>query len=382
MNNKRRMRPGPLAMLLALMLALTALMPAGASAAAIALGGKVGFMYVDTSVTLRPSSYGVSWNAIRFMSSDASVASIDDGGVIRAHSPGRTVITVSGGGAQAKCGVVVLPRSVNVGVGEIVSLPNGTVEQYRIRDANIAAVSGSGMILGKQAGQTLLALKYGGQIMIVEVNVTSGANGGGSLASMPAAPAAIAQSKAAQLDCAATASQVVLVEYKGGSNAVLSIHEKRNGAWVQLYETEAYVGKNGIGKTKEGDKKTPTGTYNLTTPFGILEDPGAPQLYTKVTKYHYWCGTSNSGYYNRLVDSREIGRNYTSGDEHLIDYKGVYNYCMFIDYNAAGEPGKGSCIFLHCTGKNRYTAGCVAVRESVMKGIIQWARPGARIVIQ
>ena len=163
---------------------------------------------------------------------------------------------------------------------------------------------------------------------------------------------------------------------------MLSAHEKLDGVWTELASCDAYVGRKGIGKTREGDKKTPTGTFNLTTPFGIKADPGAKLSYTQVTQYHYWCGSSKSGYYNQLVDSRETGRSYTSSDEHLIDYKGVYNYCMFIDYNAEGKAGKGSCIFLHCTGSNKYTAGCVAISEANMKKIIQWARPGVKIVIQ
>ena len=190
------------------------------------------------------------------------------------------------------------------------------------------------------------------------------------------------QSKAAKTDVAGTANQIVLVEHTGGSKATISLHEKKDGVWTQLSSTAGYVGKNGIGKTVEGDKKTPTGTYNLTTPFGIKDDPGAQMPYTKVTKYHYWCGASSSKYYNQLVDERTVDRKHTSSDEYLINYKGVYNYCLFIDYNASGEAHKGSCIFLHCKGKNKYTAGCVAVEESVMKQIVRWARDGAKIVIQ
>ena len=101
-------------------------------------------------------------------------------------------------------------------------------------------------------------------------------------------------SAAAELDCANETDQIVLVDYTGGSKAVLSVHEKQNGVWTELASCDAYVGKKGIGKTKEGDKKTPTGTYNLTTPFGIKDDPGAQMAYLKVTKYHYWCGDSSS----------------------------------------------------------------------------------------
>jgi L,D-peptidoglycan transpeptidase YkuD (ErfK/YbiS/YcfS/YnhG family) len=160
------------------------------------------------------------------------------------------------------------------------------------------------------------------------------------------------------------------------------MHEKdENGVWRQKLSSYAYVGKNGIGKTREGDKKTPTGTFNLKTPFGIKRNPGASLDYLQVTKYHYWCGTSGSKYYNQLIDTRVTARKRTSSDEYLIGYKGVYNYCAFIDYNASGEAGKGSCIFLHCTGSNPYTAGCVAAPESVMKKILIALKPGCKIVI-
>ena len=87
-----------------------------------------------------------------------------------------------------------------------------------------------------------------------------------------------------------------------------------------------------------------TGTFNLTTPFGILSDPGSNMPYLEVTSQHYWCDDSSSPYYNQLVNVSITGR--VSG-EHLISCSPNYNYCMFIDYNAEGAPGKGSFIF--CT---------------------------------
>ena len=186
----------------------------------------------------------------------------------------------------------------------------------------------------------------------------------------------------AALACAETAEQIALVRYTGGSRARLSVHEKKYGMWRQLFEVDAYVGRNGIEKTREGDKRTPTGTFNLTTPFGIKADPGAVMPYLQVTNDHYWCGTSGDPLYNQLVDCRVTGRAWRSGDEHLIDYAPHYNYCMFIDYNAEGRPGLGSCIFLHCKGKSASTSGCVAVDEQTMVRILRWARPGAKIVIR
>ena len=353
-----------------LVAALLLALPVGALAAkkvSIRFPAKVGLMLEGKSATLKPKLKGIKLSKLTWSSSDEAVLHLS-GNVATAAKAGRAVVTASGGGAKAKCGIVVLPASVTVAVGEQFSLPRGGVEKYKMKDAKIAAVSKKGVVTGKRAGQTKLRVSYGAQKVMVDVIVTGGQKESGSAA--------------AQLDCASQTEQIVLVDYTGGSNATLSVHEKKAGVWEQLFECPAYVGKNGIGKTKEGDKKTPEGTYNLTTPFGIKDDPGAKMAYTKVTKYHYWCGASNSGYYNQLVDERTADRKHTSSDEYLINYKGVYNYCMFIDYNAAGEAHKGSCIFLHCTGKNKYTAGCVAVPESVMKKIICWARPGVKIVVR
>ena len=355
-------------LLLAVLLIAGLPVSAYAAKASIQLGGKVGLMYEDMSVTLKPRLSNVNANEIDWSSSDETVAVVDNG-TIKSLTPGRTVITASANGAIARCGVVVLPKTIEIGMGESYSLPNGTVESYAVQHAEIAAVSRKGVVTGKRAGTTLIRVRYGKQTLYVQVEVND-------------MEASALHSEAAKLDCASQTSQIVLVDYKNGSKANLSIHEKQDGVWTQLYECEAYVGRNGIGKTKEGDKKTPVGTFNLTTPFGIKADPGANGTYTQVTKYHYWCGTSGSDLYNQLVDMRITDRKYTSNDEYLINYKGEYNYCMFIDYNASGEAGKGSCIFLHCTGKKDYTAGCIAVPEKVMKRIIQWAKPGVKIVIR
>ena len=186
----------------------------------------------------------------------------------------------------------------------------------------------------------------------------------------------------ADVPAAGDAEQIVLVSHLGGSLARLSVHEKRYGMWHCLWETDAFVGRNGVGKTREGDKRTPSGTFHLTCPFGILEDPGARMPYLQVTKYHYWCATSGDPMYNRLVDTRETARPRTPADEYLILYRPQYNYCMFIDYNAEGVPGKGSCIFLHCKGSAGCTAGCVAADQDRVRDIIRWAQPGALIVIR
>ena len=363
-------------MLCALLLAALVLtgLPAGALAAkkaSIKFPVKMGLVLEGQTVKLSPKLSRVKRSALQWSSSDESVATVSSGTLV-ALKAGLAVVTAAGGGAKARCGVVVLPAQISVAVGETLSLPCGGAESYRLKNKAVASVSKKGVVKGKKPGRTQLTVKYGKQSVKLALTVTAAETGG------EAKP----QSAAAALDCANATSQIVLVEHTGGSEAELSVHEKRDGAWTELYRCAAYVGKKGIGKQKEGDKKTPAGTYNLTTPFGIKADPGAKMDYTQVTKYHYWCGDSSSAYYNQLVDERIADRKHTSSDEYLINYKGVYNYCLFIDYNAAGEAHKGSCIFLHCTGKNKYTAGCVAIPEAAMKKIICWADAGAKIVIR
>ena len=68
---------------------------------------------------------------------------------------------------------------------------------------------------------------------------------------------------------------LILVKYKGGSAANVILYEKEGGCWKPILSGKGCVGKNGIGKQKEGDGKTPSGIYTVLQAFGICPDPGA-----------------------------------------------------------------------------------------------------------
>ena len=172
-------------------------------------------------------------------------------------------------------------------------------------------------------------------------------------------------------------NQLIFVQYQGGSNAQVILYEKQNGSWKEDFSCQGYVGGNGIDKVKEGDRKTPTGVFGFTKAFGIKDNPGAKLPYTKLNPYLYWCGDEQ--WYNTLVDVRETP--HECSGEHLISYVPHYNYVLAIDYNPECIFGKGSAIFLHCTGSNPYTGGCVAVSESNMIRIMQTVDKGAKICI-
>ena len=194
---------------------------------------------------------------------------------------------------------------------------------------------------------------------------------------------AVAPFKGEVLEVSKMTDQIVVVTGTGGSNADFAMYEKdENGEWQQVISTKAYIGKKGLGKTKEGDMKTPVGVFYFTEAFGIAEDPGCNIGYTQVDDTHYWCGDSNSPYYNRFVSTRDYNDFNKKESEHIIDYKLAYPYVLNISYNDEGTPGRGSAIFLHCQTKNHYTGGCVAIPKDVMVEVMQRVKGDCAVVIR
>ena len=177
--------------------------------------------------------------------------------------------------------------------------------------------------------------------------------------------------------------QIIAVQAGDGTDAVVTLFEKSevNGkdVWTETLRCDGYIGLSGLGKTKEGDNKTPTGDFGVTCAFGIKENPGTVLPYVDVDENTYCCGCEGE-WYNQIIDISEHPHDCANG-EHLIEYSPEYNYGLFLDYNAAGEAGKGSAIFFHCSGANTYTGGCIAVSEENMLTILNAAEPGIRVII-
>lgn len=181
---------------------------------------------------------------------------------------------------------------------------------------------------------------------------------------------------------AQTAEQLFVVAGMGGTTAWISFHEKdSDGNWRQIVTTPGFIGKNGLGKVKEGDNKTPVGTFVIDAAFGIAPDPGCAMPYKQIDENYYWSGDWNYKY-NQMVDARENPNFETTYSEHLIDYNPHYVYCLNIGYNKDCQPGKGSALFIHCFGPAKpWTGGCVALPEEKMKIVMQNIRPGCIAVI-
>lgn len=181
-----------------------------------------------------------------------------------------------------------------------------------------------------------------------------------------------------KLHVAENTNQIIVVAAEG-SSAVVSVHNKNEeGVWSEILSTEANIGKNGIGKTKEGDGKTPRGEYRFTFGFGIKADPGTSLSYMQVDDTYYWVDDSDSQYYNQFVSTKDVSKDWNSA-EHILSAQESYHYVLATNYNEECTPGAGSAIFMHC--KPTGGAGCIAVSEESMIQIMKIVQPDCVLII-
>lgn len=177
-------------------------------------------------------------------------------------------------------------------------------------------------------------------------------------------------------------NQIMLVRYTGGCSAKVFFYEKlteENDAWSLVFEeSDAYVGKYGVGQTSEGDAKTPIANLGVLCAFGIRKNPGTNLNYIDVKPTTFACD-EECEYYNTILDTAETGHN-CKGEE-MYRYTPEYNYGIATDFNAECVPGAGSAIFLHCKGAKAFTGGCVALDEEHIVTVLRCADAGMRVVI-
>lgn len=180
-------------------------------------------------------------------------------------------------------------------------------------------------------------------------------------------------------------NQAILVEGNGGFRVTVSDYKKRaDGTWYQEFAVPGVCGRNGgTYDKKEGDGKTPYGTYSFSMAFGLKENPGSILPYHQIGEDDYWIDDPQSSHYNKLVNAGETTKDWNSG-EHMSRQGSCYNYGLVLNYNQDCIPGKGSAIFLHCDTADSDTgsAGCIRIPQEQMKQLIQSVGETTRIVIQ
>lgn len=207
----------------------------------------------------------------------------------------------------------------------------------------------------------------------------------GSAGSFDIASAEDSPKFVSRLPQAKKADQLFVVCGMGRTTAYVSMHEKNaDGRWKQVMTTPGFIGKEGLGKTREGDNRTPAGTYRFNCAFGIKKDPGCSAFeYHQATDDDYWSGDQRTGYqYNRMVSIKEYPDLDRDASEHIVDYQEQYKYCLNVSWNENGEKGLGSAIFLHCLGPQKpYSGGCIAIPEEKMVTVLKNVKKDCVVVI-
>ncbi len=151
---------------------------------------------------------------------------------------------------------------------------------------------------------------------------------------------------------------------------------------IDEFQFKCCVGKKGFTyKKKEGDKKTPIGTFSLGRLYYRKDRVKKPITKLKciaIKKNMGWCNDTNlKNKYNRLI---VVDKKISHEKLFRNDYK--YNYIITINYNTNKiKLGKGSAIFLHLTKNYKPTAGCVALNINDFLILLKLIKPKTKIKI-
>ena len=133
---------------------------------------------------------------------------------------------------------------------------------------------------------------------------------------------------------------------------------------IDDFEFRCCIGKKGATKNKkEGDKKTPIGTFEIGDLYfrkDRIKKPSTLLNCFEIKKDMGWCDDIRfPKKYNKLFRiEKEIKHEKLKRD----DYK--YDLLIPIKYNFKKRViGQGSCIFIHLTKNYKPTAGCIALKK-------------------
>jgi len=156
--------------------------------------------------------------------------------------------------------------------------------------------------------------------------------------------------------------------------ATLTAYRRTSHGWRRLFGPwTARIGRNGFappGLKREGDGRTPSGSFSLLYIFGAGPNPGFRLRYRQLHPYDYWDDDPASPRYNEWVDGLHAS---PGADPEPMDVSAYYDGVV-IGYNTARTPGLGSAIFLHLN-IGIATAGCVTLPPGELLPLLRWLNP-------
>jgi L,D-peptidoglycan transpeptidase YkuD (ErfK/YbiS/YcfS/YnhG family) len=155
--------------------------------------------------------------------------------------------------------------------------------------------------------------------------------------------------------------QQIIVTHTSKTDARLEFFDGNK----KLLTANAKIGRNGISSEKrEGDGKTPSGTYLISTLFAY-ESQNAKMPLLVANENLICVDDSNSSFYNKIIEKNSTLD--IKSYEEMKRHDNQYEFGAVIDYNLDGVKNMGSCIFIHVMNdKEEPTAGCVALNKQDM----------------
>ena len=195
-------------------------------------------------------------------------------------------------------------------------------------------------------------------------------------ASAPAAAPSAAAAKVSTVRGVSGQLITVTAASYGATQAELTAYQRAGGQWRRvLGPWTAWIGRNGMappGAKREGDGRTPSGTFGFGFFFGVDPDPGVRFPYRRIAAFDVWDDDPSSPLYNLWVENQDAS---PGANPEPMDVS-AYDYGVVIGYNTARTPGLGSAIFLHIN-IGTPTAGCVTLPVSELLEILRWLNPAA-----
>ena len=151
---------------------------------------------------------------------------------------------------------------------------------------------------------------------------------------------------------------------------------------IDEFKFQCCIGKKGLTKNKkEGDKKTPRGTFKIECLYFRKDRKKKPTTLIKcieIKENMGWCNDIRfPKSYNKLF---KINKKIKHEKLKRKDYK--YDFFIPIKYNFKKPVvGLGSCIFIHLTKDLNPTAGCIALKERDFLIMLKLIKKNSKIKI-
>ena len=151
---------------------------------------------------------------------------------------------------------------------------------------------------------------------------------------------------------------------------------------IDKFTFRCCIGKKGLTQNKkEGDKKTPMGTFKIENLYfrkDRLKKPSTSLKCVQIKKNMGWCDDIHfPKKYNKLIKIEK-----KVGHEKLFRKDHKYDFLIPIKYNFEKPiAGLGSCIFIHLTKDFKPTDGCVALKKKDFLILLKLVKKNSKIKI-